>query len=80
MKNLYISDDPTQTESTSHNYQAKLQSLIDQGKIPSKGLFKADIYHNYDCTIFEGGYCNCDPDIVILHHKEKGRQHPPPKG
>ncbi len=49
-----------------HNYFKKLLKLFDQDKLPSGGcLLGLDVYHDDWCRIHHGGYCNCDPDIVV---------------
>lgn len=65
MKDLYLSDDPTRPDPRPHNYWSMLQALAAQGKAPLGELTRASIYHDDDCAVFEGGYCNCDPDIVL---------------
>lgn len=46
-----------------HNYIPLLLKLFVEGKI--KGFNDVDIRHDDDCSIFNGGYCDCEPDIVI---------------
>ena len=50
---------------TKHNYLKKLMKLYEQGKIPSTSLTVVDIYHDDWCGVYQGEYCNCDPDIQL---------------
>ena len=59
---LYVHD-KGHPEPNRHNYFAKLQKLITEGKI--SGVKDVDIFHDDWCAIYDGGYCNCDPDIKI---------------
>jgi hypothetical protein len=52
--------DPTQ-----HNYMKKLLSLFLAGELLPGSVHINDIAHDEWCAIFQGGYCNCDPDIYI---------------
>ena len=44
------------------NYRAE---MIRQGLELPPGLHHMDIYHDDWCSIFRGGLCDCDPDIVV---------------
>ena len=48
-----------------HNYYKKLIGLNEEGKMPRGCLYGVDVYHDDWCRIYRGGYCNCDPDIII---------------
>ena len=50
---------------TKHNYYRKLTELHRRGRIPAASLAEVDIYHDDWCGVYEGGYCNCDPDIEL---------------
>lgn len=50
---------------TKHNCYEKLMALREQGLIPPGSISEVDICHNDWCEIYEGGYCNCDPDIKL---------------
>lgn len=65
---LYIGDDPARKDSMQHNYMKKLKRLEAEGKITA-GVHQFSVLHDDWCNIHRGGYCNCDPDIVI---KRKG--------
>ncbi len=50
-----------------HNYQRKLLALAAAGKLPdirSNGI-RIHIYHDDGCGYYKGGFCDCDPDIVL---------------
>jgi hypothetical protein len=48
-----------------HNCYKKLLKLFNEDKLPRSCLSGVDIYHDDWCRIYRGGYCNCDPDIVV---------------
>ena len=48
-----------------HNYYKKLLKLFGKDKLTIGFLYGLDIYHDDWCRIHSGGYCNCDPDIVV---------------
>ena len=48
-----------------HNYIKKLLAMQDRGEIPDAGLACVDIEHDGWCAIFAGGYCNCDPAVIL---------------
>ena len=50
---------------TKHNYYSKVMQLYRQGRIAVPSLQLVDIYHDSWCQIYLGGYCNCDPDVVL---------------
>jgi hypothetical protein len=50
---------------TKHNYYKKLMKLYTQGEISIALLTDVDICHDDWCEIHKGGYCNCDPDIIL---------------
>ena len=64
MSTLYIhgKDNP---EPQKHNYYAKLMALIEEGKIKPGDVNLVRIFHDDWCAIYEGGWCNCDPDVVF---------------
>jgi hypothetical protein len=49
-----------------HNYNLKLLRLHAEGKVPTGGLWHADIRHDDWCAVFRGQYCDCDPDIRFV--------------
>lgn len=49
-----------------HNYQKKIARLIAEGKLNTNiGVHMLNIQHDDWCAIFDGGLCNCDPDIEL---------------
>lgn len=48
-----------------HNYQVKLQAMVAHGEIPMDEVNNVRIMHDDWCDVFNGGRCNCDPDIVV---------------
>ena len=54
-----------------HNYYKKLIKLLDEGKMPRGCLSQVDVYHDDWCRIYRGGYCNCEPDIIVWPPPER---------
>ncbi len=56
------------TKKPGHNYLKKLLALYQAGKLtlPGPGLYRLEVQHDDSCQIFQGGVCNCDPDLVIV--------------
>jgi hypothetical protein len=48
-----------------HNYYRKRMQLYQEGKVPPGRLSEVDIYRDDGCRIYQGGYCNCDPEIKL---------------
>ena len=49
-----------------HNYIKKINRLYAEGKLNTNvGLHMLNISHDDWCDIFDGGLCNCDPDIEL---------------
>jgi hypothetical protein len=46
-----------------HNYYEKLVKLFEEGKVPRGRITDVDICHDDWCRIYQGGYCNCEPEI-----------------
>jgi hypothetical protein len=46
-----------------HNYQKKLMQMQAEGKIPKGGFTSAAVKHDSWCRVYNGGECNCDPEI-----------------
>jgi hypothetical protein len=53
------------TDPRLHNYYAKLLQLFDEGKLSPGRLTEVFIYHDDWCGIYQGGYCDCDPEIEL---------------
>jgi hypothetical protein len=54
-----------------HNYYRKLMELVEQGKIPPGRLTDVQVCHDDWCRIYQGGYCNCDPEIKLIPPPER---------
>jgi hypothetical protein len=50
---------------TRHNYYRKLMELQRRGRIPAASLAEVDICHDDWCGVYEGNYCDCDPDVRL---------------
>ena len=48
-----------------HNYYEKVMKLVEEGKIPFDWIMLVDVYHDDWCRIYQGRYCNCDPEIKL---------------
>lgn len=51
-----------------HNYEKKIQKMLAEGKLPTpeRGkVYDSKVSHDSWCRIYNGGECNCDPDITI---------------
>jgi len=50
-----------------HNYRAKLEAMIRAGRLSLEpgAVYHIDVYHDDDCGVFEGGACDCEPEIVV---------------
>ncbi len=56
-----------------HNYLKKLQRLQLEGKVPIElgKSYDTKISHDNWCQVYNGGECNCDPDISFVEITEK---------
>ncbi len=52
-------------KTTSHNYMRKLVKLFEAGKIKDFDIANVNVSHDEWCDVDSGGFCNCNPDIVI---------------
>lgn len=69
-KALFVTNNPNPTQS---NYVKKLDKMKMDGKfdhIQPGTIFHNVVYHDDWCSIYKGGNCNCDPDIVIMSDEE----------
>jgi hypothetical protein len=50
-----------------HNHVRKLLYLQRVGAIQAKpgDMSKVDVAHDDWCHIWDGGYCQCDPDVTL---------------
>jgi len=48
-----------------HNYMENnyANEVIRQGLDAEPGLYITDVYHDDWCAFFDGGVCNCKPDV-----------------
>lgn len=40
--------------------------LVEQGQVPLGRISDVNVYHDTWCRIYQGGYCNCEPEIKLL--------------
>lgn len=59
-----------------HNYRKKIDLLISQKRIPDTPgmLMRLDVKHDGLCSLFEGTWCDCDPDIYLDNKKINPRK------
>ena len=55
---------------TRHNYELRLEQVMDL--LPRGSVMRAAVWHDLDCAIFDGGLCNCEPDIRFTAIYPKG--------
>lgn len=53
------------------NHVDMVNALIRLGAIPTNGKEETqqipiEVWHDPDCTIFRGGECDCEPEVVCL--------------
>jgi hypothetical protein len=48
-----------------HNYWEKLLRFVEQWPLPPGRITEVDVCHDDWCAIYQGGYCNCDPEIKL---------------
>ncbi len=48
-----------------HNYFPKLERLANTGSFPPGTITNVYVRHDDWCAIFDGGVCNCTPDIEL---------------
>ena len=49
-----------------HNYERIIKKMIAEGKIPaSVGVSHIYVMHDDWCEIYNGGYCNCNPEVTF---------------
>ena len=57
-----------------HNYKKKIEELVKENKLPSTpGVYVLHIHHDPRCNFFQGGECNCNPDLEIQQIDQKGK-------
>jgi hypothetical protein len=55
----------THPPTTKHNYEVKREKLIQEGEIKPGEVKVLHVYHDEWCDFHSGGFCNCDPDLVV---------------
>jgi hypothetical protein len=46
-----------------HNYYKDLMKFIEQNDLLPGSVTEIDIYHDDWCRIYQGAYCNCNPEL-----------------
>ena len=54
-----------------HNYITKIDKLVQDGVLPEAGLCNIAIFHDDWCSAYQGGLCDCDPDIRVMGASSK---------
>ena len=67
-----MTDDLTLTDPTRHNWWRKLNNLTAVQPL-SPGVQRILIRHADDCAIWQGNYCNCDPDVEDMDTRDQSR-------
>ena len=83
--NLWITKPPVRPQDGhgQHNHRLKIDRLVAAGRIAvTRGSAnQLDVVHDDWCAIFDGGFCNCDPDIrlngKVVSEKDSNGTHPP---
>lgn len=66
-------------DSTQPNYVKEMTRLFDAGVIKRGEFLMVDVAHDDWCAIYQGGPCDCDPDIInrgtgeVLNRKDSKR-------
>ena len=55
-----------------HNYLKKLEKLQREGRVPAEvgKAYDGKVAHDDWCHVYNGGECNCDPDISFVEMTE----------
>ena len=62
-------------EETEHEYLERVLVAVEAGQLPSEpGLHIIDVIHDEWCAVFEGGQCNCDPELRVCRLDNSSRQ------
>jgi hypothetical protein len=54
-----------------HNYFEKLRRFIEENKPASGRITEIDICHDDWCRIYQGGACNCNPEIKFRQSPDR---------
>jgi hypothetical protein len=59
---------------TKHNYYKKLMALYESANLTVGSLNEVDICHDDWCAIYDGKYCNCDPEVKLRAPAKQARK------
>lgn len=48
-----------------HNYAAPMLALRSKVQAMGPGVYHVDCWHDDWCSIYRGGYCDCDVDVRL---------------
>jgi len=59
-----------------HNYEKKIIQLQAEGKLPAERgkVYDFKVAHDDWCRVYNGGECNCDPDMTAVEITDRNRQ------
>ena len=59
------------------NIQKKIAKLLSEGKLPAEQgkAYDYKAAHERWCLVYNGGECNCDPDISSVEITSQNRDH-----
>jgi len=55
-------------------YVADILRLVDEGALRPGVVTLADVFHDGWCAFWQGGYCDCEPDIRLREWAEPQAQ------
>ena len=57
-----------------HNHIRKIMALVQEGVLRAEpgSVQSIEVAHDDDCPIFNGGLCQCDPDIKLKWSQPAG--------
>jgi hypothetical protein len=70
---LFVSDDAARPDVSRHNYAARLEALQQASGLQPGQVHRTAIYHDDDCAIWLGDYCDCEPVIGQPESVRRGR-------
>ncbi|GAG40253.1 unnamed protein product [marine sediment metagenome] len=48
-------------------YLRRLNLAVTNGIVPAVSVNIAAVFHDDWCVSYQGGACNCDPEIIVTH-------------